>query len=224
MDLVEQCPLFKGSRIEFTATKMGKKTPALYLFNQVYMAEKTYLFGSYGLADAEFHSKARGLLKNVNAPEYAEMRDRMIEYFEAVTEAIPLLREAAQLSEERLASRIFEYREHGIILFTATGLAMLARFGYDLRSADEANWREIVQRLATQSWKRSDQRWKDAGVVANDKVSTAHKAISGGARAIADAVSWVNPRAEAEPEPDEHEIDLEESESPEDSKVELIAL
>ena len=224
MDLVQQCPLFKGSRIEFTATKMGKKTPALYLFNQVYMAEKTYLFGGYGLADTEFHSKARGLLKNINAPEYAEMRDQMVEYFDAVTEAIPLLREAANLSEERLANRIFEYRGHGIILFTATGLAMLARFGYDLRKADEANWREFVNRLATLSWKRSDERWKDAGVVANDKVSTAHKAISGGARAIADAVGWVNPCAEAEPEPDEHEIDLEASESPQDAEVELIAL
>ncbi len=224
MDLVEQCPLFKGSRVDFTAAKMGKKTPALYLFNQVYMAEKTFLFGSYGLADAEFHSKARSTLKHVNAPEYAQMRDRMVEYFNAVTEAIPLLREAAHLSDDRLPSRIIEYRDAEIILFTATGLAVLARFGYDLLKANEAHWRDVVARLGELSWKRSDERWTTAGVVANGKVSTAHKAVSGGADEIAKTLGWVNP-VKAEPVTEaEPEINLEEVNTVDESEEDLIAL
>jgi DGQHR domain-containing protein len=224
MDLVEQCPLFRGRRIDYTAAKMGKKTPALYLFNQIYMAEKTFLVGNYGITEPEFHSKARAMLKNTNAPEYVAMRDRMVEYFNAVTEAIPLLREAAHLSDDRLPSRIIEYRNAEIILFTATGLAMLARFGYDLLKANEANWRDVVARLGELSWKRSEERWTTAGVVANGKVSTAHKAVSGGADAIAKALGWVNPvKAEAETEA-EPEINLEEPNTVDESEEDLIAL
>jgi DNA sulfur modification protein DndB len=224
MDLVEQCPLFRGKRIDYTAAKMGKKTPSLYLFNQVYMAEKTFLVGNYANSEPEFHSKARAMLKHTNAVEYVAMRDRMVEYFNAVTEAIPLLREASHLSDDRLSKRIIDYRNAEIILFTATGLAMLARFGYDLRTANEAEWRDVVSRLGELNWKRSEERWTTAGVVANGKVSTAHKAVSGGANAIAKALGWVNP-VKADPQSAaEPEINLDGASVGDEVEDDLIAL
>lgn len=210
MDLAENCGLFAGKRIDYTNSKMSKKTPALYLFNQVYMAEKTYLVGGYGLEEDVFHSRARAMLTNIDDPKYAEMRDRIVGYFNEVTEAIPLLREASRLSDERFGSRVLEYRDAGVILFTATGLAILARIGHDLREAQEDNWREYVQKLGTINWKRTDPLWVQAGVVSTngERVSTAHKSVIEGANAVEDAISWTNPRRNRSG-PAEPEIDLE---------------
>jgi DNA sulfur modification protein DndB len=210
MDLVEGCALFNGRRIDYTNSKMSKKTPALYLFNQVYMAEKTFLSGGYGLAEEDFHSKARRMLKSIDDPKYLEMRDKIIDYFNAVTDAIPLLREASRLSDDRFASRILEYRDAGIILFTATGLAILARIGFNLVTSEEPNWRDVVQQLGEVNWKRSDPMWAAAGVVNGERVSTAHKSVIEGANAVEDLIGWTNPRRDRKG-PEEPEIDLDEA-------------
>lgn len=210
MDLVQNSSLFSGKRIDYTSTKMSKKSAALYLFNQVYMAEKTFLTGGYGLAEEEFHTRARRMLTSITDPKYSEMRDRIIDYFNALTEAIPLLREAASLPEERFSSRFLQYREVGVLLFTATGLAILARVGYDLFRAGEENWREVVQRLGSIDWRRSNPIWTESGVVIGDRVSTAHKSITGGANTIEDAIGWTNPHRESGGQ-SEPEIDLDDA-------------
>lgn len=208
MDLAESCPLFTGKRVDYTNSKMSKKTPALYLFNQIYMAEKTFLAGGYGLEEDAFHAKARAMLKNIDDPKYAEVRDKIVAYFNEVTEAIPLLREAARLSDERFSSRVLEYRDAGIILFTATGLAILARVGYEmLIQNDVPNWREYVAKMKDINWKRNDEFWVNANVVSADgeRVSTAHKSVQSGAAAVEAAIGWENPKRN---QPEEPVIDL----------------
>lgn len=215
MDLAENCPLFNGKRVDYTNSKMSKKTPALYLFNQIYMAEKTFLVGGYGVEEDSFHAKAREMLKNIDDPKYAVVRDKIVAYFNEVTEAIPLLREASRLSDDRFSSRVLEYREAGIILFTATGLSILARIGYEmLIQNDTPNWREYVAKMADVSWKRGDKFWVDANVVSADgeRVSTAHKSVQSGAAAVEDFIGWENPKRN---QPDEPVIDLSESSSDE---------
>lgn len=205
MDLAESCPLFAGKRVDYTNSKMSKKTPALYLFNQIYMAEKTFLVGGYGLEEDAFHARARAMLKNTDDPKYAEMRDKIVAFFNDVTDTIPLLREASRLSDERFSSRVLEYRDAGIILFTATGLAIIARIGYDmLIHNDESNWREYVANLKDVNWKRNDPLWIEAGVVSQDgeRVSTAHKSVQAGAAAVEALIGWQNPkRAQLDDEP-----------------------
>jgi len=188
MDLVESCGIFK-EKTDSTNLKLGKKSPGLFLANMVRQSVKTFLTGGYGIAEEDFETKAKDMFGSSASTSYAEASAFMVKYLNQVTNAIPKLKEYAELTPLEVQARFAELRNAGWLFFTATGLAIIARIGWAIRRDGVVNWEEAVARMgdpAVIDWHRATNKdWAALGVATPTRVSTGHRSVIKGAEYVA---------------------------------------
>jgi hypothetical protein len=199
MDLVENCGIFKG-KTDSTNLKLGKKSPGLFLANMVRQAIKTFMTGGYGISEDDFEIRAKEMYVNSNTPQYHEASEFMVAYLNRVTEAIPKLKEYADLTPEQVQARFMELRNAGWLFFTATGLAILARIGWAIRKDGVTDWHLAIDRMGDPSvidWHRgTNPEWEKLGVATATRVSTGHRSVIVGAEYVARCIGLNLPSLE----------------------------
>ncbi|HVZ27132.1 MAG TPA: DNA sulfur modification protein DndB [Rhizomicrobium sp.] len=189
LDIIESCPLFKN-RIDSTSKTLSKKSNHLFLTNQVRQLIKELLVGDYGMADSAFEDKAKDILGSSETEVYKTERARFIEYVQAVTEAIPVLRGIAKLPTAGVAStKVSDHREEGYVCLSATGLVIIGRIGHELFKSENANWKDVVARFSEIDWKRSGPLW-DGNVVRDGKIVTQRAAVKAGVENVRIALGF----------------------------------
>jgi DGQHR domain-containing protein len=188
MDLVENCGIFKG-KTDSTNLKLGKKSPGLFLANMIRQSIKTFLTGGYGISEDDFEVRAKELFGNSNTDAYRDASTFMVAYLNQVTEAIPKLKEYAELTPEQVQARFLELRNAGWLFFTATGLAIIARIGWAIRRDGVEGWEAAIDRMGDPSvidWHRgTNSDWEQLGVATATRVSTGHRSVIVGAEYVA---------------------------------------
>lgn len=168
-DLEGTCKLFKD-RIDSTSKTLSKKSTYLFLANQVRQMVKELLLGSYATPDVQFERRASELLGT--EPQYQQVLARYSEYINAVTQAISVWREIAQVRPGTLeASQIPAKREQGWVCLTATGLNLIGRVGHQLFTNSVADWPNYVTELGQVDWRKSAAIWQD-NIIQGQKVMT----------------------------------------------------
>lgn len=183
-ELVHEVPIFAGPRVDFTSATIRKRCSALWLFSQIYSAEKTFLTGSYAMNEQDFDARAKRDLRRVGTPEYDAARERIIAFFRDATQAIAVLRSAASMEDDHLLDAVTKWREEGVILFTLPGLSVLARIGYDIRELPQSEQQAMIARLGRINWRRDAKIWHSIGLVHGDRIVSAHKVIESAAKAV----------------------------------------
>jgi DGQHR domain-containing protein len=202
MELIENCALFKG-KTDATSVKLTKDSKGVFLTNMIRQAVKTFMTGGYGIGEADFEARAKRDLGHYHTERYREAGDFMIRYINAVTEAIPRLREYAELSPEDVRRRMPELRASGYLCLTSTGLAILARVGWAIREDGVTDWEYNIARLSEIEWHRANPEWERLGVANEKRVSTGHTSVNAGASYVADVIGLSLPslkRKQAESE------------------------
>ncbi|HZY96216.1 MAG TPA: DNA sulfur modification protein DndB [Candidatus Cybelea sp.] len=193
LDVIKDVKLFNG-KIDATSKNLSGKSAALFLTNTIRQVVKVFLAGDYGLNDDRFNVISKTELEYTDSPKYKALRDRIVSFYRGTTESIPVFKEIATLQPEHWKTAVPAYREKGFICLTAAGLTMLARMWYDIENdpTEKNNLDTYVSRLGSIDWSKDAQFWKDCGVVSADgkRVSTGHKNIQAGARAIERAVGY----------------------------------
>jgi hypothetical protein len=204
LDVIRDVALFRG-KIDATSKNLSGKSSALFLTNTIRQVIKVFLAGDYGLNDERFEAIAKEELVFTDSPKYKAMRERIVDFYRKVTDAIDVYKEIASLQPDTFKTTIPAYREKGYICLTGTGLTMLARMAYDIENDDNErqNLDRYIAQLGSIDWNKEARFWKDATVVSEDgkRVSTGHKNIQAGARAIEAAVGY-EPPTSPEPPPD----------------------
>ncbi len=170
LDLIENCPLFVD-KIDSTSSTLSKNSTHLFLTNQVRQLVKELLVGDYGLADADFESKALSLLGSSDTQHYKNELSKFVEFVDIVSDAIPVLAEIAKLPAGTPRNIIQERRNEGWICLTATGLNIIGRIGHELFKTQRSDWRSVAARLGTIDWARSATLW-NGNIVREGKITT----------------------------------------------------
>jgi DNA sulfur modification protein DndB len=162
VDLVEECPLFKG-KIDSTSKTLSKKSHRLFLTNHVRQMVKTILTGDPALADEMFVKRARDLLMERGSPEYLQEKERIAKFINLVTSNVPVLMEIARL-EGIERNLITDRRAEGYICLTATGLLIMAKIANESFTKKKlyVNWHDYARRLGSDiDWRKSGPLWKN---------------------------------------------------------------
>ena len=156
-DVVARCPLFTG-KIDSTSKTLSKKSPNLFLANQVRQLIK-HLLVRGNPADSEFEKRARDYLGDKR--QYAKYLDKFVNFINYMTNTISPLKEISEIAPDSpKKSLIPKYREQDYVCLTATGMNVLGTIGHDLISHDVKNWEEFVDKLAEIDWKKSADIWQ----------------------------------------------------------------
>ncbi len=190
LDLVDKCALFKN-KIDSTSKNLSKKSPALFLTNQVRQLVKTLLVGSWGMGDEDFSTYVQTLLQTREA--YQEALAKFTQYVEFLTENIPVWKEIAELKPGLQNNRITQLREDGWVCLTATGLVIIGTIGYDLFANDATDWQTYAKKLANIDWKRSADIWRGNVVLENGKIALGQSAMKVAIQAVCNEIGWVRP-------------------------------
>jgi DNA sulfur modification protein DndB len=170
LDIVERCKLFYD-KIDSTSKSLSALSANLFLTNQVRQLVKELLVGDYAMADSPFEDKAKDLLGSNETEHYKRERDKFSEFIDIVTDAIPVLKEIAQLPPGIPRNIIKDRRQEGWICLTATGMVIIGRIGYELFRDSRADWREVAVRLGQVDWSRSGNLWQN-NIVRSGKMTT----------------------------------------------------
>jgi DNA sulfur modification protein DndB len=163
IDLIEECPLFKG-KIDSTSKTLSKKSNRLFLTNHIRQMVKTILTGDPSLQDEDFVRKALDLLRERGDIRYNAEKARIIEFINIISNSIIVFSEIAPLPEGRERDLISERRAEGYICLTATGLLIMAKIAYELFTKTRLypEWQEYARKLGAEiNWKKSAQIWQD---------------------------------------------------------------
>lgn len=163
VDLIEECPLFKG-KIDSTSKTLSKKSNRLFLTNHIRQMVKAILTGDSSLQDDDFVRKATDLLRERGSTEYDEEKRRITQFVNILTNSILVFSEIAPLPEGRERDLISERRAEGYICLTATGLLIMAKVAYELftKTRIYPNWPDYAQRLGTDiNWRKTAPIWQD---------------------------------------------------------------
>jgi DNA sulfur modification protein DndB len=170
LDLIGKCPLF-SDKIDSTSKTLSAQSPHLFLTNQVRQLVKELLVGDYALADDQFETKALALLGSSSTDTYSAELAKFSAYMNAVTDAIPVLREIAALPNGTPRNIIKERRGEGWICLTATGMVIIGRIGHELFKGQVADWQEVARRLGEADWSREGALWQ-GNIVRAGKMTT----------------------------------------------------
>ena len=118
MDIIDTCPFFKD-KIDSTSKNVSKKSPALFLTNQVRQLVKTLLVGSYAMGDDDFSTFVQTLLRGRDA--YQDALQKYVAYINFLMEHIPVWKEISDLKPGIQSNRIGQLREEGWVCLTAQG-------------------------------------------------------------------------------------------------------
>jgi DNA sulfur modification protein DndB len=192
MDLIDECSFFKD-KIDSTSKNLSKKSPALFLTNQVRQLVKTLLCGSWGMGDDDFSTFVHNLLPDKDA--YQDALLKYIDYVNFLTENIPVWKEISELKPGIQSNRIAQLREEGWVCLTATGLVVIGTIGYDLFTNDITDWRAYTRKLAAIDWRRSAEIWKGNIVLENGKIAMGQSAVKAAITEVCAAIGWERPTA-----------------------------
>lgn len=192
MDLIETCAFFKD-KIDSTSKNLSKKSPALFLTNQVRQLVKTLLVGRWAMGDDDFSAYVQNLLRDREA--YQDALVKYVDYVNFLTEHIPVWKEISDLKPGIQSNRIGQLRDEGWVCLTATGLVVIGTIGYDLFTNSITDWRTYAQKLAAIDWRRSADIWKGNIVLDNGKIAMGQSAVKGAIQAVCSAIGWVRPPA-----------------------------
>jgi len=170
LDLADSCPLFAG-KIDATSSTLSKKSLSLFLTNQVRQLVKELLVGSYAEADDMFESKAHHLLGTAESAKYNAVKAQFIEYINAVTQAIPILKEIAAMDPGIERNKIPVHREEGWVCLTATGLNIIGRIGHELIVNKDPDWQTYVTKMGAIDWRKSGPLWQ-GNIIKDGKIMT----------------------------------------------------
>lgn len=188
MDLIENCRIFTG-KTDSTSTKLSKSSPGVFLTNMIRQSVKTFMTGGYGIGEVDFETKAKNDFTNSSSPEYRRMRDFMVRYLNLVTNAVPTLREYADLTTEQTSKMMPDIRNWGFLCLTSTGLAILSRIGWAIVKDQPQDWESCIEHLDVIDWHRAAEIWSTLGVVAGGtRISTGHKSVKAGAKYVAETI------------------------------------
>jgi DGQHR domain-containing protein len=190
MDIIDLCPFFKD-KIDSTSKNLPKKSPALFLTNQVRQLVKTLLVGAWAMGDDDFSAIAERLLQSKDA--YQEALQKYVEFVNYLTERIPVWKEISELKPGIQSNRIGQLREEGWVCLTATGLVVIGTVGYDLFTNKVANWQEYADKLASIDWRRSGAIWEGNIVLGNGKIALGQSAVKGAIVNVCNAIGWERP-------------------------------
>ena len=118
MDIIDTCPFFKD-KIDSTSKNVSKKSPALFLTNQVRQLVKTLLVDSYAMGDDDFSTFVQTLLRGRDA--YQDALQKYVAYINFLMEHIPVWKEISDLKPGIQSNRIGQLREEGWVCLTAQG-------------------------------------------------------------------------------------------------------
>jgi DGQHR domain-containing protein len=187
MDLIDNCALFRG-KTDATSVKLTKDSRGMFLTNMIRQSVKTLLTGGYGIGEQDFEIRAKRDLGPYNSPAYRDASAFAVSFIDAVTEAIPVLRDYAAKTPEEVRREVPELRVSGFLCLTSTGLAILSRVGWAIREEGIEDWESHVARLSEIDWHRSNPVWARLGVANVNRVSTGHSSVIAGAAYVADAI------------------------------------
>jgi DGQHR domain-containing protein len=170
LDIIDGCPVFTD-KIDSTSSTLSVNSTQLFLTNQVRQLIKELLVGDYGMSDTDFEAKAIALLGSNGTAHYKAERAQFVEFVNIVAEAIPVMREIAQLRQGTPRNRIQELRKEGWICLTATGLNIIGRIGHELFKAQRADWRAMAAKLGEIDWSRDAAPWQ-GNIVRDGKITT----------------------------------------------------
>jgi DNA sulfur modification protein DndB len=190
MDIIEACSFFKD-KIDSTSKNLPKKSPALFLTNQVRQLVKTLLVGAWAMGDDDFSNMVQRLLPDRET--YQEALQKYVEYVNYLTERIPVWREISGLKPGIQSNRIAQLREDGWVCLTATGLVVLGTVGYDLFTNKIANWQEYAEKLAEIDWRRSADIWQGNIVLSDGRMALGQSAVKGAILNVCKAIGWERP-------------------------------
>jgi DNA sulfur modification protein DndB len=192
IDLIEECPLFKG-KIDSTSKTLSKKSNRLFLPNQLRQMVKTILTGDAALQDEDFVRKAVDLLGERGDPKYDAEKQRICQFINLVTNSILVFAEIAPLPEGRERDLISERRSEGYVCLTATGLLIMARIAYELFTKTRlyTNWHEYAKKLGTEiDWKKTAPIWQD-NIISGGKSVTNRGPLNKAVEAVKAAIGMV---------------------------------
>jgi DGQHR domain-containing protein len=195
LELAERCPLFKD-KIDATSSTLGKKSVSLFLANQVRQLVKELLVGSYAEPDETFQANAQKLLKGPDQPEFGARLAWYVEFINTVTEAIPVLREIAQLDTKTQLGKIPHYRAEGWVCLTATGLNVIGRVGHALFNDQKGDWKTYAARLGKIDWARAAPIWQ-GNIVQSGKLTTQQAPLRAAYRNVMVELGLAPPMAQA---------------------------
>jgi DNA sulfur modification protein DndB len=187
MDLIDKCALFRG-KTDATSVKLTKDSRGVFLTNMIRQAVKTFMTGGYGIGEHDFEVRAKKDLGTNRTEAYRELSDFVVKYVDLITDAIPRLREYADLSPEDVRRRMPELRASGYLCLTSTGLAILSRVGWAIREDGVEGWEQNVARLSEIDWHRGNPEWNRLGIATEKRVSTGHASVIAGAAYVADVI------------------------------------
>ncbi len=190
LDLIEACSFFKN-KIDSTSKNLSKKSPALFLTNQVRQLVKTLLVGAWAMGDDDFSSYAQTLLLTREA--YEDALTKYVEYVNFLTNRIPVWKEISELKPGIQSSRIAQLREEGWVCLTATGLVVIGTIGYDLFSNSIPDWHSYAERLAGIDWRRSADIWRGNIVLDNGSMALGQSAVKAAIQKVCSAIGWERP-------------------------------
>ena len=202
IDLIEECPLFKG-KIDSTSKTLSKKSNRLFLTNHIRQMVKTILTGDPSLQDDVFVKKATDLLNERGTPEYDAEKKRISEFVNILTNNVLVFAEIAPLLEARERDLIAERRADGYICLTATGLLIMAKVAYELFTKQRLypDWPEYARKLGAEiDWRKIAPIWQDNIINSGKSFSNKgplNKAVEAVKSAIGMAPSVSPPRATA---------------------------
>jgi DNA sulfur modification protein DndB len=183
----EKCPLFRG-KIDATSKTLGKNSTSLFLANHIRQFVKTWLAGSYQMADSEFEKRANQLLPNDEI--YQATFNTFLEYANYLTNVIPVWRKIAALQPGLESNQIKEWRQTpGYVCMSVTGLVVLGRIGYELFKEKEVNWKQYADRLGRLDWSKAAKLWS-GNLVKDNKIVSNQKLVRDAIVAVRAAIEW----------------------------------
>ena len=114
--------------------------------------------GDVAMGEAQFIEKAKQLMPNVD--EYERMLVKFAEYINLLAEHLPAWKEASLIKPGPDLIKVKSLRIRPTLAFTATGLNIIGRIGYDLFNSGE-DWKPFALEFANLSFNKSDPIWKD---------------------------------------------------------------
>jgi DGQHR domain-containing protein len=183
--IVADSKIFKG-RLDETSRTLSKKSPAMFLLNQIRQFVKELLMGDYAASDEQLAQRASRYL------DTKEKQDAFIsnalQLLDVLTENMVPWNMIAGLSSNAMADdKIVDLRVKYLNL-TATGLVIIGRIGYEVTNTipieQSDRRREIYISLARDiDWQRTADIWK-GNVVESGRVVTNRGPVKSAVEAV----------------------------------------
>jgi hypothetical protein len=169
---------------------------------------RALLTGDVAMQEAVFVKKVKKLLPD--EATYKSTLAQFVDFVNTVTGALPVWHEASQIRRGSDMSKVTNLRAKNSLAFTATGLNIIGRIGYELFNSDkpevQANWRTYATKLGSLSWDKTADTWKDLFVEGKNKAGQKTQRIQTQRAPVMNAVARARQEIGLDPKPErEHD-------------------